>query len=114
MTTAAFVQNPSVQPPAGHSAPEAKPTEPEGVRGTEVTMDGVGFTPERLIARVGQTVTWTNKDPYPHNVTSSTGAFKSGDIAPDSQWRFHATTAGRFPYSCTLHPGMNGTLIVEP
>jgi plastocyanin len=94
--------------------PEATPTEAAGVRGTNVTMDGVGFNPEVLIARVGETVTWTNKDPYPHNVVSSTGAFKSEDIAPDAQWRFHATKAGRFPYTCTLHPGMSGTLIVEP
>jgi plastocyanin len=94
--------------------PEATATPSEGVRGTAVAMDGVSFTPEKLIVRVGETVTWTNKDPFPHSVTSSTGAFKSGEIAPDAQWTFHATAAGRFPYTCTLHPGMNGTLIVEP
>ena len=94
--------------------PEPTPTASEGVRGAAVAMDGVSFAPEQLIVRVGETVTWTNKDPFPHNVTSSTGAFKSGDIAPDAQWSFRATEAGRFPYTCTLHPGMNGTLIVEP
>ena len=30
----------------GPNAPEAKPTEPEGVRGTAVDMDGVAFAPE--------------------------------------------------------------------
>lgn len=98
----------------GRKAPEAKPTEPEGVRGTAVDMDGVAFAPEQLIVKVGETVTWTNKDPYPHNVTSTAGEFKSGDIAPDAKWQFQATKAGRFPYECTLHPGMNGMLIVEP
>ena len=77
-------------------------------------MDGVSFTPEQLIVKVGETVTWTNKDPFPHNVTSSSGEFKSGNIAPDAQWTYRATAAGRYPYTCTLHPGMNGTLIVEP
>jgi plastocyanin len=101
---------------AGAPAPETTPTATpsEGTRGTAVVMDGVSFTPEQLVVRVGETVTWTNKDPFPHNVTSSTGAFKSGDIAPDAQWTFRATAAGRFPYTCTLHPGMNGMLIVEP
>ena len=94
--------------------PEPKPTESAGVRGTAVDMDGVAFAPEQLIVKVGETVTWTNKDPYPHNVTSTTGEFKSGDIAPDAKWQFQATKAGRFPYECTLHPGMNGILIVEP
>jgi len=94
--------------------PEPKPTESAGVRGTAVDMDGVAFAPEQLIVKVGETVTWTNKDPYPHNVTSTTGEFKSGDIAPDAKWQFQATKAGRFPYECTLHPGMSGILIVEP
>jgi plastocyanin len=97
-------------------APEPTPTprESEGVRGTAVTMEAVEFTPARLIVKVGETVTWTNKDPYPHNVKSSDGAFESGEIAPDAQWQYRATAAGRFPYTCTLHPGMDGILIVEP
>ena len=100
--------------PSNHRAPEPKPTESEGVRGTAVDMDAVSFEPEKLIVKVGETVTWTNKDPYPHNVTATDGEFKSGDLAPDAKWQFQATKAGRFPYTCTLHPGMNGILIVEP
>jgi plastocyanin len=95
-------------------APEPAPTKTEGVRGTAVTMDGVAFNPERLIVKVGDTITWTNKDPYPHNVVSSTGAFQSEEIPPDGQWQFRATAAGRYPYTCTRHPGMDGILIVEP
>jgi len=106
----------SAGPASSRPAPEPTPTPaaPEAVRGTAVTMDGVSFTPERLIVKVGETVTWTNKDPFPHSVTSSAGGFESGEIAPDAQWQFRATTAGTFPYTCTLHPGMDGTLIVEP
>ena len=111
---AATAAPPSAAAAASRHAPEAKPTESDGVRGTAVAMDGVSFTPEQLIVKVGETVTWTNKDPFPHNVTSKAGAFQSGDIAPDRQWQFQAKKAGRFPYACTLHPGMNGTLIVEP
>jgi plastocyanin len=89
------------------------PTASEGVRGTAVTMDGSSFTPERIVVKVGETVTWTNKDPFPHDVKSSDGSFESGAIAPDAQWQYRATAAGRFPYTCTLHPGMDGVLIVE-
>jgi plastocyanin len=105
---------PAAAAASSRRAPEPTPTESEGVRGTAVTMDGVSFTPERLIVKVGETVTWTNKDPFPHNVVSSDGGFKSEDIAPDGQWQFRATAAGRYPYTCTLHPGMDGMLIVEP
>lgn len=111
---AAFAAPPGVTAASNRRVPESKPTEPEGVRGTAVAMDGVAFTPEQLIVKVGETVTWTNKDPFPHNVKSTAGEFQSGDVAPDGEWKFQATKAGRFPYECTLHPGMNGTLIVEP
>jgi plastocyanin len=82
-------------------------------QGNAVAMDGTTFTPGTVTVHVGDTVTWTNKDPFPHNVTSPAGGFKSGDLEPDRQWQFRATNTGRFSYVCTLHPGMNGTLIVE-
>jgi plastocyanin len=79
-----------------------------------ISMDGTGFTPRELTVHAGDTVRWVNKDPFPHNVASGAGGFKSGDLDPDAQWQFTPTRAGRFPYVCTLHPGMSGTLIVEP
>src|SRR3954469_11128570 len=82
--------------------------------GKTVSMDGTTFTPREITVKVGETVTWTNKDPFPHNVTSSSGSFSSGDLDPDRQWQFRAANTGRFTYVCTLHPGMDGTLIVEP
>jgi len=108
-------------PPAGapastHAPPQATPApqEAEGARGTAVAMDGVSFVPERITVKVGQTVTWTNKDPFPHDVRAADASFVSGEIAPDASWQYRATAAGRFPYTCTLHPGMDGVLIVEP
>jgi plastocyanin len=79
-----------------------------------VAIDGTAFNPVELMVHVGDVVAWKNTDPFPHNVTSSVGGFSSGDLEPDVQWRWRARTAGRFPYVCTLHPGMKGTLIVEP
>ena len=79
-----------------------------------IDMDGTSFVPPVLTVKAGATVTWTNKDPFPHNVTSTAGGFKSGDLDPDQQWQFTPATPGRFPYVCTLHPGMKGTLVVEP
>jgi plastocyanin/cytochrome c553 len=78
-----------------------------------VAIDGTSFAPAALTVHLGETVTWINKDPFPHNVTSSSGSFRSGDLAPDAQWRFQATKPGTFAYVCTLHPGMKGTLVVK-
>lgn len=79
-----------------------------------IAIDGTSFSPSELTVHVGDSVVWTNKDPFPHNVTSRLGGFSSGDLDPEARWRFRARKAGRFPYVCTLHPGMKGTLVVEP
>jgi plastocyanin len=78
-----------------------------------VAMEGTTFVPGEIRVAVGQEVTWSNKDPFPHNVSSTPGGFSSRDLEPGEEWRFRAEAEGRFPYVCTLHPGMEGTLIVE-
>src|SRR4051812_41987820 len=79
-----------------------------------IVMDGTTFRPETLTVKAGTTVTWINTDPFPHNVSSSRGGFRSGDLDADGRWQFRAAPTGTFPYVCTLHPGMKGTLIVTP
>ena len=79
-----------------------------------IVIDGTAFTPNDLTVKVGDAVTWVNKDPFPHNVSSKAGGFASGDLDPDRQWQFRPAAAGAFPYICTLHPGMQGTLHVTP
>ena len=78
-----------------------------------VAIDGVAFAPATLTVKVGETVVWVNKDPFPHTVTSQIGGFDSHDIAPDQSWSSTTTRAGVFPYLCTLHPTMRATLTVE-
>jgi plastocyanin len=78
-----------------------------------VAMDGTTFQPASLTIRLGDTVVWTNKDPFPHTATSSTGGFDSSSLAPDKSWRFTPGKKGEFAYTCTLHPTMKGTLKVQ-
>lgn len=102
-------------PPDGRDGADHAKEESDAPRGSHViAMDGTSFAPGEVTVRVGETVTWKNADPFPHNVTSTAGGFRSGDLDPDRSWRLRVTEAGRFPYVCTLHPGMSGTLIVKP
>jgi plastocyanin len=78
----------------------------------KVVIDGLKYEPETLTVKRGDTVIWTNKDPFPHTVTAP-GKFDSHDIAADGQWKFVARTAGEYSYICTLHPNMKGVLRVE-
>lgn len=77
-----------------------------------VTIDGTRYAPATLTVKRGTTVSFVNKDPFPHTATSR-GHFDSKEIAAGKTWKFKAKDAGRFDYICTLHPNMKGTLVVE-
>ncbi len=77
-----------------------------------VTMDGTSYAPPTLTVKRGTIVSFVNRDPFPHTVTSA-GHFDSKEIAAGKTWKFKAKEAGRFDYICTFHPNMKGTLVVE-
>ena len=76
-----------------------------------VVMEAVSFRPGVLTVRVGDSVVWQNKDLFPHTATAPT--FDSKIIAVDRSWRYVAKARGEFPYVCSLHPTMKGTLRVR-
>ena len=77
-----------------------------------VTIDGTSYAPATLTVKRGITISFVNKDPFPHTVTSP-GHFDSKAIAAGKTWKFKAKDSGRFDYICTFHPNMKGTLVVE-
>jgi plastocyanin len=62
---------------------------------------------------VGTTVTWTNNDSIPHDTIADGGQWSSPILNPGQTFQFRFATAGTFPYRCTLHPGMVGTVTVQ-
>ena len=73
---------------------------------------GTGFSPNALTVAVGDTVTWTNNDSVDHQPTADGGAF-NGTASPGGSYKFTFATAGTFPYHCTVHPEMVGTITVH-
>jgi plastocyanin len=81
---------------------------------TEVSEEGIAFNPGEVTVAVGETVTWTNNDSVAHDVTAD--SFSSGDpggMAPGDTFEHTFDEAGTFDYVCTVHPGMEGTVVVE-
>jgi len=78
----------------------------------EIVMQAVQYSPATLKVKRGDTVVWTNRDPFPHTATAA-GAFDSKSIAEGKSWRWRADRAGTIAYVCTFHPTMKGTLEVE-
>src|SRR5215831_17354709 len=77
------------------------------------TLGAASFGTNPLIVSVGTTVTWTNNDSIAHNSVSNTGVWNSGTLNPGQSFQFRFATAGTFPYTCTFHQGMVGTVTVQ-
>jgi plastocyanin len=80
----------------------------------EVHIDNFVFTPATLTVRAGTPVRWTNRDDIPHTVTSAAipPLFRSPVLDTDEGWTFAFAAPGRYPYFCSLHPHMQGEVVV--
>ncbi|HVS77322.1 MAG TPA: cupredoxin family copper-binding protein [Steroidobacteraceae bacterium] len=78
-----------------------------------VIIQGLRYEPQTLVVRRGERIRWINKDPFPHTVTATKGAFDSHSIPADGSWTLVAGKAGTYDYACTFHPTMTGKLEVR-
>jgi plastocyanin len=82
--------------------------------GKAITIKNFAFSPASITVAPGATVTVTNSDSVAHTVTSKTGGFDTGDIQAGQSQTFTAPNkAGSYPYICTIHQYMTGTLTVS-
>ena len=79
----------------------------------DVKIDNFTFGPQTITVAAGTTVTWTNRDDIPHTVVSTEGVFKSKVRDTDEKFSYMFAKAGTYPYYCTIHPKMTGTVIVQ-
>lgn len=85
-----------------------------GGRQHQVSMQGMAFKPARVEAAVGDTVVWTNQDVVPHSATApGPAAWDTGALSQGRSAVYVPTHRGEFRYYCTLHPAMEGALIVK-
>jgi plastocyanin len=78
-----------------------------------VLVQNFMFTPMSLTVSAGTTVTWTNLDNEPHTVSSDTGLFRSGALDTNDSFAFTFDTPGTYHFTCSIHPQMVGTIVVE-
>ncbi len=72
------------------------------------------FDPAVIQVKVGDTVTWTNKDNFTHDVHLMGGInWTSKPLHPGDSTSYTFTKAGNFPYICDFHSQvMKGDVIV--
>ncbi|WP_312528008.1 amicyanin [Paracoccus sp. (in: a-proteobacteria)] len=83
-----------------------------------VNIDKLKYETPEVKIKVGQTVTWVNKEAMPHNVDFVKGVVGEAELKGPmlkKGFSFSVTfnEAGTFDYHCTPHPFMRGKVIVE-
>jgi plastocyanin len=63
--------------------------------------------------KAGTKVTWTNRDDEPHTIASDNGSFRSSAIDTDESFSYKFDKPGTYHYTCSIHPRMVGTIVVE-
>ncbi len=77
-----------------------------------IEIKDFSFQPDSITVPVGTTVTWINRDPANHTITSDDGKFDSGTIKNGGEFKFTFSQPGTYRYHCKIHPSMTGMVTV--
>jgi plastocyanin len=88
-------------------------TSSTAVATASVNISNFAFDPNDISVTKGQTVTFTNNDSTTHTVTSDTGVFNSGNLAPGKTFSYTFNDTGTFSYHCSIHTMMTGKVEVK-
>ncbi|MGH2442140.1 MAG: plastocyanin/azurin family copper-binding protein [Chloroflexota bacterium] len=130
-----FVALPASNSPADTPGVNWQVSAGSGTADSAVT--GMSFYPEVITIDAGDSITWNFKGdahtvtflsgaPQPGSLSpqagmpaggtsyDGTGFVNSGVVPPHGSFTLTFTKSGTFPYVCLLHPGMIGTVVVQP
>ena len=72
------------------------------------------FQPETINAKVNDVISWTNGDSAPHGVALDDGNVEcTKKIAGGSSGGTVFTKAGTYPFHCSVHSNMKGTIVIS-
>jgi plastocyanin len=79
----------------------------------KVTIEEMQYKPSQLTVHAGDWIVFSNRDLFPHTVTSAGKAFDSQAIGANASWRYQAAKPGVYAYGCSFHPTMKGQITVR-
>lgn len=83
-----------------------------GVDRVTAEIRNYNYLPKMITVKKGTTVTWVNVDDVAHTATSDNGVWDSGNMPAQKSYRYTFDKVGVYPYHCTPHPFMVGTITV--
>lgn len=85
-----------------------------GASGATITISNFDFGPA-VTVKPGATITVINKDTTPHDVDADDGTSFNTPLVSNGSLTFTAPmTPGTYPFHCSIHANMHGTLTVAP
>ena len=81
--------------------------------GTPVSIVDFSFNPASVTVSVGGFVTWTNNDGTSHTVTFDSGPNCGTVSSGGGTQTVQFTVPGTYPYHCSIHTSMKGTIVVS-
>jgi plastocyanin len=83
----------------------------------QITIQNFDFEPKALTVAPGTEVTWLNGDEEPHNIVNADPGqprlFRSPGLDGGEKYSFTFDKPGTYRYICSIHPHMEGTIIVK-
>ena len=119
---------PPTEPPIGDASP-SPPTSPAAVTGSPdpsictetpdpavvvVTIEDFSFEPAAVEAETGEVITFMNAGFESHNATLDSGACAIPTIETAKRDGLLFLVPGRYPFHCTVHTWMTGTIKISP
>jgi plastocyanin len=78
-----------------------------------VAIEDFAFSPDALRVKAGTKVTFTNRDGFDHTVTATDKSFDSGHLPEDGTFERTFDAPGTYPYLCSIHNSMTGSVVVS-
>jgi len=76
--------------------------------------DSLKFSPTSNTVKTGDVVEWDNGSGVAHNVTfDAYPSITSDNMNQGDTFQVKFTKAGTYPFHCTIHPGMDGSITVS-
>ncbi len=78
----------------------------------KVEIVDFAYDPDPVTIEEGGKVIWINEDSAPHTATAEDGSFDTGTLEEGKLKSESFKEAGSYPYICSIHPDMTGTVEV--
>lgn len=79
----------------------------------EIEIRNFSYNPDPIMVKLGDTITWTNRDIVPHTATISATDVGTGEILLSDNRSMTMQERGTLTYHCRYHANMRGEIQVE-